>query len=167
MCIVDVLIGLPGAGKTSYARNFVITNPDWMIITLDAVREMLYGRYVYNDTDQSMMQLIAGFIVKQVVQSGRNAIIDDTVMVLTKAARRELILSLRALLYTEKIQIRAIDFSYDFEICLNRRIAEPRGVSAIHWKKVISEMVQQFEPISEFEGFDEIISIDSTIKERI
>ncbi len=164
MRIIDVLIGLPGVGKTTFARNFVISNPEWMIITLDAIREMLYGCYVYKDSDQAMVQRIAGFIVRQIAQSGRNAILDDTVMVLTKASRKELISSLRAMFYAERVQIRAIVFNYDLEICLNKRLADPRGVSSQQWKRVITDMVQEFEPVSKSEGFDKITYIDSTMK---
>lgn len=159
----DLLIGLPGAGKTTYAKNFVNDNPGWMIVTLDAIREMLYGKYVYNDSDQAMVQRMAGFIVSEIAKSGRDAIVDDTVMVLTKAARKELVLSLRTKFYKEDISIRAIVFKYQLDICLNRRLAEPRGVSPWRWKKVVSELFRTFEPVSEFEGFDEILYIDSII----
>lgn len=164
MKTVDVLIGLPGAGKTEYAKSFVISNPDWMIITLDAIREMLYGRYVYKDSDQSMVQRIAGFIVGQIAKSGRNVILDDTVLILTKASRKELIMSLRAMFYSEGIVIRAIVFNYDFDICLNRRLRDPRGVSSYQWKQVITELMRQYEPVYESEDFDKISFIDSTMK---
>ncbi|HEX2958324.1 MAG TPA: AAA family ATPase, partial [Chitinispirillaceae bacterium] len=93
MQTIDILIGLPGAGKTTYARNYTANNPGWMIISVDNIREMLYGKYHYDEKDQLLVQRITGRTVKEILRYGYDLIIDDSILILTKAARRELVCS--------------------------------------------------------------------------
>ncbi|HEX2957575.1 MAG TPA: hypothetical protein VHO70_12130, partial [Chitinispirillaceae bacterium] len=82
-------------------------------------------------------------------------------LILTKAARRELVCSIRSMFYGKVIKIRAIDFKYRLDICLNRRLAEPRGVSKDHWERVITQMMEAFESMIDNELFDEVLFVDS------
>lgn len=38
-----MLVGLPGSGKSTWAREFVATHPRYRIVSTDAIRALLYG----------------------------------------------------------------------------------------------------------------------------
>jgi predicted kinase len=159
---VKILIGLPGAKKTTWARSYVTSgNYNTAIITLDAIREMMYGRYDYREELEPLIYQIAVAIIRQSLRAGLDIIIDDTMLILTKQSREHLVNFLRSYLYAcGKISIQAVTFQYDQQ-CVINRTSDPRGLDPSRWLMVINEMMLKFEPVSDAEDFDSIVKSHS------
>jgi predicted kinase len=149
MNMVKILIGLPGAGKSSWAAQYLNTNTpnETVIISLDSIREMLFGKYCFVDRLESLVRGIAYHVMRSALHAKLDIIIDDTNLILTKADREMLVYTLRALEHhTGVLTIEAICFPYTDE-CKYRRMHDNRGLGASRWEKLIDEMLERYQPI--------------------
>lgn len=163
MRTVDVLIGLPGAGKTTLAQRMAeegrITNNPVNIISGDALREMMHGKYLYLDGCERRLYYTAMNMAQYLLKDGLDLVIDEATWVLTRSGRMRLIHHLRKAIPDGeawgrgRVLVNAHIFPYNPQM-LQRRQAEARGYSEQHWMLVVSNMVRVFEPVTASEGFD-------------
>lgn len=71
-----ILQGLPGSGKSTYAREFVTGKKDWVIVNRDSLRNMR-GDYWVPEQEPLITQW-EDFCVKAALEKGLNVIIDAT-----------------------------------------------------------------------------------------
>jgi len=70
-----VLKGLPGSGKTTYARELV--NKGWVRVNKDDLRAMLHNSKFSKDNEKFVLKLRDDVIVRALTQ-GQNVVVDDT-----------------------------------------------------------------------------------------
>lgn len=73
--------GLPGSGKTTWAREFLNKNGGsdrWVIICKDDLREMLYAGYKYTKTSEKLIIDARNALITSAWCAGRNVIVADT-----------------------------------------------------------------------------------------
>lgn len=76
MSRIIILQGLPGSGKSTYAREFVTGKKDWVIVNRDSLRNMR-GDYWVPEQEPLITQW-EDFCVKAALEKGLNVIIDAT-----------------------------------------------------------------------------------------
>ena len=71
-----ILQGLPGSGKSTWAREFVTGKKDWVIVNRDSLRNMR-GDYWIPEQEKLITQW-EEFCIKSAIEEGLNVIIDAT-----------------------------------------------------------------------------------------
>ncbi len=141
-----ILIGIPGSGKSYYART--LNKP---VISLDTIRRELYGDERIlgkgSETDRAMRdKLIA------LAGAGKDAVLDATHVSATRRAR--MIRLGRKLGYN---RIVGVWFKTPMRICLERNRARPNALPDFVLFKMNKDLNRQ--PPSAEEGWDELTVI--------
>jgi predicted kinase len=151
--MIEVLVGMIGSGKSSYARHRAEHGA--LVICHDDLTEMLHGRYRYEpalrDTYLGMMLHLG----RVAVLAGRDVVIDRTH--LTREARRVWVDAARVL----DVPCRAVAFPIEsYQVHAYRRYqSDPRGRTLEKWLEVALHHAEQAaaEPLGPDEGFAAIV----------
>lgn len=74
-----VLVGLPGAGKTTYANNLVNGNMNWKRVCRDDLRFMFNNKYYTPDSKQEeFITSVEKYLVSKALTCGYNVVVDAT-----------------------------------------------------------------------------------------
>ncbi len=142
------LYGPPAAGKTTFAKQFVIDNPSFVRISADEIRKELYGSEdVYGDS-YAIYKIILERM-RNYLQEGKDVLYDATN--LRKSYRLD---------YLDYLtDIPCFKFIYCFhagkEICIQRHIKRGRNIPM----KNILALLDIDEPPTEQEGWDKIVDV--------
>ncbi len=124
-----ILRGLPAAGKSTFARELVKKEPNWVRINKDDLRAMMHDSEWSDENEKSIIKARNALIISALV-AGKNVIVDDTNF---------------ASIHEEKISEIASDFDAEVEVkyfdtplhvCIDRDQAREKSVG----KKVIRDM---------------------------
>ena len=141
--ILEILISLPGAGKSTYAKNILKEDSSVIIVSSDAIRKELYD----SEEDQSHNQEVFNEVFKRTraaIKDNKHCIIDAT-----NLSRKRRIAFLKQFNNCEK---RATVFAIPFEVCCEHNIFRERIVP----QYAMNRMYRSFEPPHWAEGFDRI-----------
>lgn len=155
-----MLIGLPGSGKSTWARQFVAQQPDYTLIATDDIRYQLYGdeatqgewlqiwRTVLTQLKEAKAEIAAGQLTS-VIYDATNT---------RRRHRREFIQAAKGCGYSP---IHALWLDTPLTVCLARNQARARQVPP----EVIEKMHRQLTaaPPSEAEGLASIKKIGINI----
>jgi predicted kinase len=126
--------GLPGAGKTSWARQYVLDHPGTVRVNKDELRAMLHSS-VYSKGRETFVLSVRDFIIDKALSEGHDAICDDTNLHSKHQARMEEI----AARHNAALEIK--DFTdVPLEVCIERDLQRPNSVG----ERVIRQMHRQF-----------------------
>ena len=148
MATLNVMIGIPGSGKSNYAKKCLI-NDNTEYLSSDDIRIELYGF-----EDQTHNDVVFETMKKRtlnVLRNGKDVIYDATN--LSKKRRSGIISEARKL----SAQINAYLCCTPINIILERNIT--RVERQLPWEKLV-QMIQSIEPPMYYEGFDNIYLID-------
>ena len=143
MAIFSMCIGLPAAGKSTWAQNH---SNIYTIISSDAIRKELYGDESVQ-IDHARVFAIAHERILAALQKPADVIFDATN--LTMKNRRTILEKVRKLPHT---LITAEVFAESFPVLLERNATRERKVP----EHAIGRMMKQFEMPTHAEGFDYI-----------
>jgi predicted kinase len=157
--IVSILVGLPGSGKTTWAKD--LAADDTIILSSDEIRNELaeQGMGQKDVYDKTLNELVFKTLDERYIQAvaaGKNVILDATHL---KRKYREKYIKSVAIWNAE---IQCVYFDVDYEKCYERNAQRERVVP----KEVIRKMYFEMEDPSLAEGFNEIILVgeDGNIK---
>ena len=133
-----IMIGVPGAGKSTWIKHyFAAAATKTAVISKDCIRYMIWGEnYVFSELTEPLVKDITRESIKCAVDNGFNIIIDETNI--RKACRE----SIKELVTDEYEIIYVVFRNTD---TLDRRMINPKGYSRDEWDAVIKGMVNSME----------------------
>ena len=158
---VCMLIGLPGSGKSTWAKdvlegtNYLYVNlssglsSDFKIFSSDEYREKLCGDVNCQDNNQKVFDTLYDDLIEH-VKNGGSAIYDATNI--NRKSRKTLLHRLQDL-HIDNLVIQGVVFVTPIEKCIERNNARNRKVP----EEVIHSMACRFELPLTNEGFDDIV----------
>ena len=142
-----LLVGIPGSGKTTYAKNYIEQNSDTIHLSSDAIRKELYGDEAIQGNPGDVFALMQKRAV-EALNEGYDVIYDAT-----NIARRDRASIISICPKFAKIEAHII--WAPIETCIERDATRDRTVG----KAVIDKMLKRFQAPYYDEGIDEIIII--------
>lgn len=139
-----VLCGLPGAGKSTYARQYLLDHPETKILSSDGIRQELYGDESIQGDPAEVFNLMKKRAAEY-LNDGIDVIYDATGMM---RMHRGEILSF----VPESIPKRCVIVWASLEECVARDKRRERKVG----REIIEILAKTFEPPCCEEGFWEI-----------
>jgi predicted kinase len=141
-----LLCGIPGSGKSTYARNKVNTSDGTIVwLSSDAIRERLYGDAACQDNPGKVFEIMQKEAV-EALEKGFDVIYDATSI--TRKARAGILN-----IVPKYVQKCCVVIWAPIDICIERDKARERTVG----KEVIDKMLKRFESPFYDEGFDTIL----------
>ena len=142
--VLILLCGIPGSGKTTWAKNYISKNPDFVHLSSDAIRAELYGDENIQGNPVEVFTLMQKKAVES-LNAGYNVVYDATSM--TRKDRAGIISMCPKFTHIQCNIIWA-----PIETCIERDTTRERTVG----KEVIDRMLKRFQPVFYDEGINEI-----------
>lgn len=136
---IDVLVGLPGCGKTSYAKKILDSQSGSVLLSYDHIREMIKGCYCFTDFTEELTNEIGEKILKVYLQNKEvnKIIIDDCILTNTSEKRQKLTKFIKE--NCTDVYVKGVLFTTPIKTCIERRIKENKGI-CVDWKKTIEKI---------------------------
>ena len=142
--VLILLCGIPGSGKTTWAKNYISKNPDFVHLSSDAIRAELYGDENIQGNPVEVFTLMQKKAVES-LNARYNVVYDATSM--TRKDRAGIISMCPKFTHIQCNIIWA-----PIETCIERDTTRERTVG----KEVIDRMLKRFQMPYYDEGIDEI-----------
>lgn len=139
-----MLIGVPGSGKSTYAKKYIENNPNTIHLSSDKIREELCGDESIQGDNNKVFSLMQKRAIEALNQ-GTDVIYDATNI--TRRDRQHIIA-----MCPRFVKIEAYIIWAPIGMCIRRDADRKRTVG----KSVIDMMLKRFQPPFYDEGFDEI-----------
>lgn len=154
--ILNVLVGLPGSGKSTYCCNQ--ENSDFIVLSSDEIRKK-YSLDPNNTNDNIRCFNILNKELFRLLNLGENVIYDTTNV--SSERRIGLINTVKQNVTSENLHIISTLFATPFEECCRR--VKLRNLNDINFmgSEVVEKFYKQFECPNVFEGFERISIIYS------
>jgi len=139
---IKILVGIPACGKSTWAKNYVLANPNTKRINRDDLRNMLdAGKNT--DGNENFLRVLRIEMVRMCLSLDKHVVLDDTNCYASKL--EETIFAIRTMAgqMTKEIEIEIIDFNLSVEECLLRNKIRENPVEEIaifHMKKAKDEI---------------------------
>lgn len=141
-----VLCGLPASGKSTYAKKYIESNSNFVLISSDSIREELYGSESIQGKANDVFDLLY-IRAKENINNGHNVLIDATNI--SGKHRKSLVDYIKR--NTEDTYFKCIVSATTYEECIRRDSGRDRCVG----ENVIKKMYHNFEPPNKYyEGWD-------------
>ena len=139
---LEILIGLPGSGKSTYAKKEHKSNSNPVYLSSDKIREELYGNESIQGNPTEVFTLMQSRAI-EALKSGIDVFYDATN--LTRKDRSGILVA------TPRYVCKQATVVFTpYEMCVERDVARERSVG----KEVIDRMIRRFQPPFYDEGFD-------------
>jgi len=151
MSTIYIAVGLPGSGKSTYAKNF-IKDKDIEYLSSDELRAV-FGK---GEDDQTVTPLVFGHIKRKVdefLKDGKNVLVDATSV--NRRERADYITTAKK--YGAKVVVLVFKMDRQGLIDRNKKRGEQGGRVVPDW--VIDKMLTKYEEPSTSEGIDEVIYV--------
>lgn len=146
-----ITVGLPGSGKSTYAKKF-IADKNVEYLSSDSLRAV-YGK---GEDDQTVTPIVFGHIKRKVdefLKDGKNVMVDATSV--NRRERSDYINSAKK--YGAKVVALVFKMDRQGLIARNKKRGEEGGRVVPDW--VIDKMLNKFEEPDHNEGIDTIIYV--------
>jgi tRNA uridine 5-carbamoylmethylation protein Kti12 len=141
-----LLVGYPGSGKSTWAREKVKAKKDNMVIVnRDSLRTMFKGTYEYEQEIEPLVKSAAENAVTAALDYSYNIIIDETNLTVEGRKRWVGFLKTEAWIQSQPLSVEVVHFTESQMNVPNRMTDDPRGCTEEHWRKVITKMKEDFE----------------------
>ena len=154
MTTIEILIGMIGSGKSTYARKRA--DEGALIISHDDLTQMLHGRYRYEQGLRDTYRLMEEDIAHIAITNGKDVVVDRCHLT---AESRDRWVCFASRFLPRVLAVAVVFPIEDPEVHARRRFeADPRGRSYLEWLRVARHHNDQAaaEPIGPNEGFDVI-----------
>jgi predicted kinase len=139
---VIILRGLPASGKSTWAKQYVIDNPDYVRINKDELRlELLGGRWS-RGAEASIVIPARNQRILEALHLGQSVIVDDTNLAPRHEADIRDLVAKNHRQYANPVEIEVKDFEISVEEAIERD-SKRQGTACVG-EKVIRGMASQF-----------------------
>jgi len=76
--VIEILVGIPASGKSTYAIEKVRDNSDYIRINRDSLRMMFSGSYLVDYSIEKIITDVEYNIIDSVLKSGKSVVVDNT-----------------------------------------------------------------------------------------
>lgn len=128
-----ILKGLPASGKSTYAKELVSVNHNWVRVNKDDLRAMMNGGVFSGKLEKHIVRTERE-LVENALKLGKNVIVDDT----NFNPNHEIFF--RALAYQYSAEVEVKFFDIPLAMCIDRDNKRPNGVG----ETVIRRMYNQY-----------------------
>lgn len=139
-----LLVGIPGSGKTTYAKNYITNDKNTIHLSSDKIREELWGNEAIQGDNNEVFSLMQSRAI-EALNNGQDVIYDAT-----NVTRKDRSYIIDRCPKFAKIEAHII--WAPIETCIERDAARERTVG----KEVIDKMLKRFQPVYYDEGIDDI-----------
>ena len=139
---LEILIGLPGSGKSTYAMEKHKANRNSVYLSSDNIRGELYGNESIQGSPAEVFALMQSRAI-EALKSGRDVFYDATN--LTRKDRAGILTATPRYVYKQATVVFT-----PYEMCIERDTLRERSVG----KEIIDKMIRRFQPPFYDEGFD-------------
>ncbi len=137
---VILLKGLPGSGKSTYAKKLVDENPEqFKRINRDDLRAMFDNNF-NSKSNETFIRGVRDILILKTLESGKSAIVDDTNLSEKNLTRITQLVQQHNKLYKENVVVEVKHIETSLEECIKRDSLREKPVGA----KVIKTMNNQF-----------------------
>lgn len=152
-----ILIGIPGSGKSTYAKKILEQNPDWKYVSRDEIRyQYVSDQEHYFDHEYDVYKEFCNRIDMHLL-NGDTVIADATHM--NKASRDKLLNSL-----TAPIDFKvAVVMTTPFEVCKERN-SKREGITRVPDSEMFKMWHRFYPPNKVNEDFDLIVRVKGETK---
>jgi len=156
-----MLKGLPGSGKSTYAKT-LLEKGGWVRVNKDDLRAMMHNSK-HSSKKEVMILRVRDLIVKEALERNLNVVVDDT----NFHPKHEVVLKEIAKEYGATFIAQFI--ATPIEVCLERDLARPNSVGPkVIWAMYNEYLKPEVDPIPEIETVDDapwavICDIDGTL----
>ena len=139
---IKILVGIPACGKSTWAKSYILDNPNTKRINRDDLRDMLdVGKTT--DGNENFLRVLRVEMVRMCISLDKHVVLDDTNCYASKL--EETIFAIRTMAgqMNKEIEIEIIDFNVSVDECLLRnKIRENPvdNVAIFHMKKAKDEI---------------------------
>lgn len=152
---VWLCVGLPGAGKSSWARRKV-RERRVVAVCRDDIRTMLLGRYGVVEAVEPLVERLAFVAVRSALRKGFDVVVDETNI--TRVGRERWVRWVKRSI--PRVRTIAVWFP-EMVRNVEWRMRDPKGLPRREWEAVVRRMRGLFEPPSPAEGFDRVMVVRS------
>lgn len=128
-----LLKGLPASGKTTFAKELVRNDGNWVRVNKDDLRNMLNGGKWSGARERKVVELERR-LVTEALENGKNVVVDDTNLNPTHEQY------FKELAESHNVDFEIREFDTPLEECIKRDNARPNGVG----ETVIRKMYNQY-----------------------
>ena len=148
-----MMVGIPGSGKSTYAKEILRLNPSFEYVSRDEVRyERVTDQEHYFDHEDEVFREFCNRIDKFLLQD-KTVIADATHI--SSGSRKKLLHNLNVI----PDKTVAVVVNTPFDVCMERNAAR-EGITRVPDKSMFS-MKNNFRPPSPNEGFTQILYVKS------
>lgn len=143
-----ITVGVPGSGKSTFAKDFISKHPEIKYLSSDELR----AKFGSGEEDQSVTPQVFGFIknkTKNALSNGKSVLVDSTAV--TERNRKDFVNIAKE---TGARLVAFVFLTKESEV-KRRNLLRDRKVP--EW--VIDKMLKSFKIPTRNEGFDEILKI--------
>ncbi len=155
-----MLVGIPGSGKSTWARDFVLAHHGYRIVSTDALRAQLYGdEAVQGDWLRIWQQVVTQW--RQAIAAIHQGSLEGVIYDATNARRRYRREAIAAARQTGFTSITLIWFNLPLSLALERNRGRSQPVPA----DIIATMHRQLQgaPPSVQEGVDRVLVLGADL----
>lgn len=124
---IKILVGIPACGKSTWAKSYILDNPNTKRINRDDLRNMLDAGKT-TDGNENFLRVLRLEIVKMCLTLDKHVVLDDTNCYASKLEETIFIIRTMAVQIDKKIEIEIIDFDADVDLCIGRNNNRPNSV---------------------------------------
>lgn len=110
---IFLLKGLPASGKSTWAKNKVLENPQTKRVNKDDLRAML-DNSKWTKANEKFVLKVRDYIIEQSLESGYHIIVDDTNL------HHKHEIKMKEIAKQHKAQVQVIDFDTPLDECIKR-----------------------------------------------
>lgn len=139
---IKILVGIPACGKSTWAKSYVLDNPNTKRINRDDLRNMLDAGKL-TDGNENFLRVLRVEMVRMCLSLDKHVVLDDTNCYASKL--EETIFAIRTMAgqMNKEIEIEIIDFDVDVDTCVERNEIRPNSVkeTAIYHIKAAKDLI--------------------------